>query len=107
MAMARSPRRPSFYARCIARVDRYGWRKWAHLIRRSYLIRTGEQKAMQVAAWERSTLYGIVVNPKKRVNFGPMKPAGAREIFIRQNLVGGEINEDLRGAGRSGSTTRS
>ena len=84
------------YARCVARVDPL-WLEdvGAHLIRRSYFDPHWEQKAMQVAAWERSTLYGIVVNPKKRVNFGPMNPTEAREIFIRQGLVGGEINEDF------------
>ena len=49
---------------------------------------------MQAIAFERSTLYGIVVNPKKRVNYGPMNPADAREIFIRQGLVGGEISDE-------------
>ena len=45
---------------------------------------------MQAVAFERSTLYGIVVNPKKRVNYGPMNPAEARELFIRQGLVGNQ-----------------
>jgi ATP-dependent helicase HrpA len=84
------------YARCIARIDPLWLEEvGGHLIRRSYFAPHWEQKAMQVAAWERSTLYGIVVNPKKRVNFGPMNPVEAREIFIRQGLVGGEVSEDF------------
>jgi ATP-dependent helicase HrpA len=83
------------YARCVARIDPLWLEEvGGHLIRRSYFDPHWEQKAMQVAAWERSTLYGIVVNPKKRVNFGPMNPAEARQIFIRQGLVGGEVSED-------------
>jgi ATP-dependent helicase HrpA len=45
-----------------------------------------------VAAWERSTLYGLVINPKKRVHYGPMNVAESREIFIREALVNGEFN---------------
>ncbi|MBW7903572.1 MAG: ATP-dependent RNA helicase HrpA [Rhodocyclaceae bacterium] len=84
------------YARCIARIDPLWLEEvGAHLIRRSYFDPHWEQKAMQVVAWERSTLHGLVVNPKKRVNFGPMNPAEARAIFIRQGLVGGEIADDF------------
>ena len=83
------------YARCVARIEP----EWleqvgAHLIRRSYFDPHWEKKAMQAVAFERSTLYGIVINPKKRVNYGPMNPAEARELFIRQGLVGGEIAEE-------------
>ena len=83
------------YARCVARIEP----EWleqvgAHLIRRSYFDPHWEKKAMQAVAFERSTLYGVVINPKKRVNYGPMNPAEARDLFIRQGLVGGEIAEE-------------
>jgi ATP-dependent helicase HrpA len=65
----------------------------AHLIKRSYFDPHWEKKAMQVAGWERTTLYGIVINPKRRIHYGPLAPAEAREIFIRQGLVGEEIDE--------------
>jgi ATP-dependent helicase HrpA len=83
------------YARCVARIEP----EWleqvgAHLIRKSHFDPHWEKKAMQAVAFERSTLYGLVVNPKKRVNYGPMNPAEARELFIRQGLVGGEIAEE-------------
>ncbi|WP_319241485.1 ATP-dependent RNA helicase HrpA [uncultured Propionivibrio sp.] len=83
------------FARCIARIEP----EWleqvgAHLIKRSHFDPHWEKKAMQAIAFERSTLYGIVVNPKKRVNYGPMNPAEARELFIREGLVGGEIAEE-------------
>ena len=38
-------------------------------------------------ALERATLYGIVVYSNRRVNFGSVDPAAAREIFIREALV--------------------
>ncbi|MHB1236911.1 MAG: DUF3418 domain-containing protein, partial [Gallionella sp.] len=50
-----------------------------------------EKKAAQVVAYERSTLHGLLLNAKKRVNYGPMNVAESREVFIRQALVGGEF----------------
>jgi len=83
------------FARCVARIEPDWLEKvGAHLIKRSWFDPHWEKKAMQAVAFERSTLYGIVVNPKKRVNFGPMNPKEAREIFIRQGLVEGEIAEE-------------
>ena len=81
------------FARCVARVEP----EWleevgAHLIKRSYFDPHWEKKAAQVAAWERSTLYGLLINPKKRVHYGPMNPVESREVFIRQALVTGEFN---------------
>ncbi|MDR1935963.1 MAG: ATP-dependent RNA helicase HrpA [Candidatus Accumulibacter sp.] len=83
------------FARCVARIEPEWLEKvGAHLIKRSHFDPHWEKKAMQAVAFERSTLYGIVVNPRKRVNYGPMNPAEARELFIRQGLVGGEIAEE-------------
>ena len=81
------------YARTMARIEP----EWLeevgkHLVRRHYFDPHWEKKAAQVAAWERSTLYGLVINPKKRVHYGPMNVAESREIFIRQALVTGEFN---------------
>jgi ATP-dependent helicase HrpA len=81
------------FARCVARIEP----EWleevgAHLIKRSYFDAHWEKKAAQVAAWERSTLYGLIINPKKRVHYGPMNPEEAREVFIREALVNGEFN---------------
>ncbi|MDR1888655.1 MAG: ATP-dependent RNA helicase HrpA [Zoogloeaceae bacterium] len=82
------------YGRCIARIEP----EWleevgAHLLKRSYFDPHWEKKAMQVAAWERVTLYGVVIVAKRRVHYGPMSPAEGRDIFIRQALVGGEVEE--------------
>ncbi|KAF0206615.1 MAG: ATP-dependent helicase [Gallionellaceae bacterium] len=81
------------FARCVARIEP----EWleevgAHLIKRHYYDAHWEKKAAQVAAWERSTLHGLLINPKKRVHYGPMNPAESREIFIREALVTGEFN---------------
>jgi ATP-dependent helicase HrpA len=82
------------YARCIARIDP-DWLEevGAHLLRKSTFDPHWEKKAMQVAAWERATLHGIVVYGKRRIHYGPTNPNEAREIFIREALVGGEVEE--------------
>jgi ATP-dependent RNA helicase HrpA len=81
------------YARCVARIEPHWLEEvGAHLIKRHYYDPHWEKKAAQVAAWERSTLYGLVINPKKRVHYGPMNPDEAREVFIRQALVAGEFD---------------
>ncbi|OQA31395.1 MAG: ATP-dependent RNA helicase HrpB [Betaproteobacteria bacterium ADurb.Bin341] len=82
------------FARCIAKIEP----EWleevgAHLIKRSYFDPHWEKKSMQVAAWERTILHGVVVTPKRRVQYGPLAPVEARDIFIRQGLVAGEIDE--------------
>jgi ATP-dependent helicase HrpA len=81
------------YARCVARIEP----EWleevgAHLIKRHYYEPHWEKKAAQVTAYERSTLHGLLLNPKKRVHYGPMNPAESREVFIRQALVEGEFD---------------
>lgn len=48
-----------------------------------------EKKSAEVVALERATLYGIVVYNNRRVNFGKVDPHAAREVFIREALVGG------------------
>ncbi|MCK6391558.1 MAG: ATP-dependent RNA helicase HrpA, partial [Azonexus sp.] len=82
------------FGRCVARIESEWIEKvGAHLIKRQYFDPHWEKKAMQVAGWERTTLYGVVLNPKRRIHYGPLAPAEGREIFIRQGLVGEEIDE--------------
>jgi ATP-dependent helicase HrpA len=84
------------FGRCVARIeDAWIEKVGAHLIKRQYFDPHWEKKAMQVAGWERTTLYGVVINPKRRIHYGPLAPAEAREIFIRQGLVAEEIDESF------------
>ena len=66
----------------------------AHLCKHHYFEPHWEKKRGQVIAFDRVTLYGLTVNPKKKVNFGQLDPVTAREIFIRSALVDQDI--DLR-----------
>ena len=58
-----------------------------HLIKTQLLEPHWEKKAAEVIALERATLYGIVIYANRRVNFGNVDPAAAREMFIREALV--------------------
>ncbi|HEY9281417.1 MAG TPA: ATP-dependent RNA helicase HrpA [Eoetvoesiella sp.] len=84
------------YARCVAKIDPV-WleRAGAHLIRRSWSDPRWEKKAGQVVANERATLYGLPVYTGRRIHFGKVDPVQAREIFIRDALVTGEIDSNL------------
>lgn len=82
------------FARCVARVNP----EWIeqigeHLIRRSYSEPHWEKKAMQVVAFERTTLHGLTLQAKRRVHYGPLDVSASREIFIREGLVAGEIDQ--------------
>jgi ATP-dependent helicase HrpA len=84
------------YARCIARIDPV-WleRAGAHLIRKNWSDPRWEKKAGQVVANERATLYGLAIYNGRRVHYGRINPSHARELFIRQALVPGDIDTRL------------
>ena len=66
-----------------------------HLLKKQLLEPHWEKKAAEVMALERATLYGIVIYNGRRVNFSRVDPQAAREIFIREALVGGEWETSL------------
>lgn len=64
-----------------------------HLLKKQVLDPHWEKRAGRVSAYERATLYGLVVYQQRRVDYSKVDPAGAREIFIREALVG-HLHED-------------
>jgi ATP-dependent helicase HrpA len=78
------------YARTVADIDPV-WieRTAAHLLRRSHGDPHWEKRSAQVIALERGTLYGLPVYVQRRVPYGPVDPAHARQIFLREALVAG------------------
>ncbi len=66
-----------------------------HLLKKQLLDPHWEKKTAEVTALERATLYGIVIYSGRRVNFGRVDPVAAREIFIREALVGGQWDTKL------------
>ena len=81
------------YARIVARIEPEWVERLAeHLIKRSHTDPHWEKKRGHVVANERTTLYGLVLTPSRKVDYGRINTVEAREIFIRQALVPGELN---------------
>jgi ATP-dependent helicase HrpA len=63
----------------------------SHLCRYSYSEPHWEKKQGQVVAYEQVKLYGLTIVDRRKVNYSGIRPAEAREIFIRSALVQGEF----------------
>lgn len=84
------------FARTVARIEP----EWLEeigkpLLKYQYFEPHWEMQRGQVVAFEQSTLYGLIVNPRKRVNFSTIEPATARQIFILEALVAQQFNSKL------------
>jgi ATP-dependent helicase HrpA len=66
-----------------------------HLLKKQLLDPHWEKKAGEVKALERATLYGLVVYNGRRVSYSKVDLVGARDIFIREALVAGELDTKL------------
>ena len=84
------------YARCVADIDAE-WIEAAAggLIRRAWSEPHWEKRRGEVVAMERGTLYGLTIYQQRRVSFAPHDPKLARELFIREALVAGELDAKL------------
>jgi len=81
------------YARCIAQIlPEWIERVGAHLLKKSWSEPRWEKRSAQVAAYERGTLHGLTIYSQRRIHYGAIDPQQAREIFIRDALVGGEFD---------------
>ena len=80
------------FARTIANIQpEWLERVGGHLLKKSWGDPRWEKKSGQVSAYERATLYGLVVYSQRRTDYGKIQPAEAREIFIRSALVQGDF----------------
>ncbi len=80
------------YARCAARVEPEWIEQSAGpLLERSYFDPQWDAARGEVVAAERVSLYGLTLVPRRRVSFGRIDPSAAREVFLREALVTGEI----------------
>ncbi|WP_252091878.1 ATP-dependent RNA helicase HrpA [Pseudomonas sp. MWU13-3659] len=80
------------YARMVAKIEPDWIEPLAtHLIKKNHFEPHWEKKRGQVVAYEQITLYGLIIVGRRPVHFGPIDPATSRELFIREGLVGGEI----------------
>ncbi len=79
------------YARCVAKIEPEWIEPVARaLVSRHYFDPHWEKERAMVVAFERVTLYGLTIVPKRRVHYGPIDPKAARDIFIRRALAAGD-----------------
>ncbi|WP_404440345.1 ATP-dependent RNA helicase HrpA [Stutzerimonas chloritidismutans] len=80
------------FARMVAKIEPDWIEPLAkHLTKTNHFEPHWEKKRGQVVAFEQVTLYGMIVVARRPVHFGPIDPAAARELFIREGLVRGEM----------------
>ncbi|MHB8822520.1 MAG: ATP-dependent RNA helicase HrpA, partial [Pseudomonadaceae bacterium] len=85
------------FARMVAKIEPDWIEPLAgHLIKKNHFEPHWEKKRGQVVAYEQVTLYGLIVVGRRPVHYGPIDPPAARELFIREGLVRGEINSRAR-----------
>jgi ATP-dependent helicase HrpA len=83
------------YARCAARIEP----EWIEAVAgervgRDYFGARWDAARGEVVASERVQLYGLTLVPRRPVVYGPIAPAEARDVFIREALVAGELGVD-------------
>ncbi|WP_374473672.1 ATP-dependent RNA helicase HrpA [Arenimonas sp.] len=63
-----------------------------HLLARKHFDPHWSRSQGRVLGSEQISLFGLVLAPKKPVHYGGLYPEEAREIFVRQGLVRGEVD---------------
>jgi len=85
------------YVRTVARIDPNWIEPLAeHLLTRSYSEPHWDAENLGVMAFEKVSLSGIPIVPRRRVGYGRIDPVVTRELFVRHGLVLGEWGEESR-----------
>ena len=83
------------YARCVAKVEPEWIEECSqHLIKQSYYEPHWEKKVGRGAIYERTLLYGLTLQTKRKVPYENVDPKAAREMFIRYALVNHEFHSN-------------
>ncbi len=96
------------FLRTVARVDPV----WieplaAHLIERTYSEPHWDTESLAVMAYEKVTLFGLVLVPRRRIRYSRIDPVKSREMFIQHALVYGEWPEEEENVEVRGTRTES
>lgn len=67
-----------------------------HQVKRQHVEPHYSPRSGQVMAYEKISLYGLVLVEKKAVAYSPINPSESREIFIRAALVEGQYGDHKR-----------
>lgn len=80
------------YARTVAEINPEWIEPLAkELCRSSYSEPHWEKGRGQVVAYAKISLFGLVIVPRRKINYGLIKPEEARQIFIQTALIEGEL----------------
>ncbi|MGZ0080227.1 ATP-dependent RNA helicase HrpA [Methylomonas sp. YC3] len=85
------------YARTVARIEPE-WIEAAaqHLVKRNYYDPHWEKNAGRSGVYERTLLYGLTLQAKRKVPYENVDPKAAREMFIRHALVNHDYNSNAQ-----------
>ncbi|MDC0661906.1 ATP-dependent RNA helicase HrpA [Marinobacter sp. SS21] len=81
------------FARMVARIEP----EWieplaSHVVKRNYFEPHWERKRAQVIGYEKVTLYGLDIVPRRRIGYSKIDPVESRILFIRRALVEGDFH---------------
>ncbi len=81
------------YLRTVARIEpEWIEQEGKHLLKHHVFEPHWEKGQGRVMAFEQLSLFGLIVNPRRKISYEKVNPAEAREIFIRSALVEGDIH---------------
>ena len=91
------------FLRTVARIDP-AWIEplAAHLIDRTYSEPHWDPESLAVMAYEKVTLFGLVLVPRRRIRYSQIDPVKSREMFIQNALVYGEWPDDSASTDEAG-----
>ena len=83
------------YARCAAKIEP----EWIEAVAgervaREHFDAHWDVRRGEVVAYERVTLYGLTLVARRPVSFGPIDPAAAHAVFVREALAGDDLGAD-------------
>ena len=83
------------FARMVARIEPDWIEPLAgHVVKRHYFEPHWEQKRAQVMGYEKVTLYGLDIVPRRHIPYSKVDPAECRNLFIRRALVEGDYRSN-------------
>ncbi len=60
------------------------------LVHRTYSDPHWDGESLAVMAWERVTLWGLAIVPRRRIRYAKIDPAESRQLFLRNGLIEGD-----------------
>ena len=66
-----------------------------HLLKRSQVDPFWSSKGQTVMAYQNTSLFGLPIRVRQRVNFTKIDPAASRQLFIEEGLVAGQMQHEF------------